>query len=94
MRMSEICRNNKNNKHNNNSGNPLASRRTDGGKNKFRVLRKTVIGSFYILLTYEGSTRISLASFEGSAKGCFRPRLSCTPSLNSPVANFLSTQSQ
>ena len=30
MRMSEKCRNNKNN---NNSANPLTSRRTDGGKN-------------------------------------------------------------
>ena len=29
MRMSEKCRNN--NKHNNNSDNPLTSRRTDGG---------------------------------------------------------------
>ena len=34
MKMSEKCRIN-NSKHNNNSDNPLTSRRTDGGKNYF-----------------------------------------------------------
>ena len=33
IRMSEKCRNNKINKHNNNSDNALTSRRADGGKN-------------------------------------------------------------
>ena len=36
MRMSEKCRNNNKNKHNdNNSDNPLTSRRTNGGVNDF-----------------------------------------------------------
>ena len=37
MRMSEKCRNNKKTKHNNNSDNPLASRRTDRGNNPTEV---------------------------------------------------------
>ena len=39
MRMSEKCRNNKTKQNNNNSDNPLTSRRTDGGKNLVLIIR-------------------------------------------------------
>ena len=45
MRMSEKCRN----KHNNNSDNPLTSRRNDGGKNIYVGLNSFtwVLGAFF-----------------------------------------------